>query len=133
MWVIQPDKEAFTFGLEFVVPNDINSSADLKKEFYDAVLKKLQEKGYKTFEKKVAILARVQRNSLKETEADSISKTLLDALHNWRKVNQYDVQVGPRRLIENDSSAYVASFTVEVKKGSNRVDYFIWEVCPTGW
>ena len=73
MWVIQPDKEAFTFGLEFVVPNDINSSADLKKEFYDAVLKKLQEKGYKTFEKKVAIVARVQRNSLKETEADSIS------------------------------------------------------------
>ena len=133
MWVIQPDKEAFTFGLEFVVPNDINSSADLKKEFYDAVLKKLQEKGYKTFEKKVAIVARVQRNSLKETEADSISKTLLDALHNWRKVNQYDVQAGPRRLIENDSSAYVASFTVEVKKGPNRVDYFIWEVGPTGW
>lgn len=133
MWVIQPDKEAFTFGLEFVVPNDINSSADLKKEFYDAVLKKLQEKGYKTFEKKVAIVARVQRNSLKETEADSISKTLLDALHNWRKVNQYDVQVGPHRLIENDSSSYVASFTVEVKKGSNRVDYFIWEVGPTGW
>jgi len=133
MWVIQPDKEAFTFGLEFVVPNDINSSADLKKEFYDAVLKKLQEKGYKTFEKKVAIVARVQRNSLKETEADSISKTLLDALHNWRKVNQFDVQVGPRRLIENDSSACVASFTVEVKKGSNRVDYFIWEVGPTGW
>jgi len=133
MWVIQPDKKAFTFGLEFVVPNDINSSADLKKEFYDAVLKKLQEKGYKTFEKKVAIVARVQRNSLKETEADSISKTLLDALHNWRKVNQFDVQVGPRRLIENDSSACVASFTVEVKKGSNRVDYFIWEVGPTGW
>lgn len=133
MWVIQPDKEAFTFGLEFVVPNDINSSADSKKEFYDAVLKKLQEKGYKTFEKKVAIVARVQRNSLKETEADNISKTLLDALHNWRKVNQYDVQVGPRRLIENDSSAYVASFTVEVKKGPNRVDYFIWAVGPTGW
>ncbi|MFZ5646502.1 MAG: hypothetical protein ACOY30_02670 [Bacillota bacterium] len=133
MWVIQPGADAFTFGLECVVPNDISSSADSKKEYYDAVLKKLQEKGYKTFEKKVAIIARVQRSSIKELEPDNISKTLLDALHNWRKVNQYDVQVGPRRLIENDSSAYVASFTVEIKKGPNRVDYFLWEVGPIGW
>jgi|GEM_PF-2660264 len=133
MWVIKPDEEAFTFGLEAIVPSDNNSSADLKKEFYDTVLKKLQEKGYKTFEKKVAVVVRVQRNSIKETEADSISRTLLDALHNWRKVNQYNVQMGPRRLIENDSSAYVASFTVEIKKGPNRIDYFLWEVGPTGW
>lgn len=115
------------------MPNDTSSSADSKKEYYDAVLKKLQETGYKTFEKKVAIIARVQRSSLKEVDTDSFSKTLLDALHNWRKVNQYDVQVGPRRLIENDSSACVASFTVEIKKGPNRVDYFLWEVGPTGW
>lgn len=132
MWVIQPGGGAYTFGLECVVPNDI-SSADTKKEFFDAVLKAMQEKGYKTFDKKVAIIARVQRSSLKEVDPDNISKTLLDALHNWRKVNQYDVQAGPRRLIERDSSAYVASFTVELKKGPNRVDYFIWEVGPTGW
>lgn len=133
MWVAQPGRDAFTFGLECVVPNDTSSSADSKKEYFDAVLKKLQEAGYRTFEKKVAIIARVQRSSLKEVDTGSFSKTLLDALHNWRKVNQFDVQVGPRRLIENDSSAYVASFTVEIKKGPNRVDYFLWEVGPTGW
>lgn len=132
MWVIQPGGGAYTFGLECVVPNDA-SSAGTKKEFYDAVLKAMQEKGYKTFDKKVAIIARVQRGSVKEVEPGNISKTLLDALHNWRKVNQYDVQVGPRRLIEKDSSAYLASFTVELKKGPNRVDYFVWEVGPTGW
>lgn len=132
MWVVQPGSGAYTFGLECVVPNDA-SSADAKKEFYDAVLKAMQEKGYKTFDKKVAVIARVQRGSLKEIDPDSISKNLLDALHNWRKVNQYDVQAGPKRLIEKDSSTYLASFTVELKKGPNRVDYFVWEVGPIGW
>ncbi|MFZ5634858.1 MAG: hypothetical protein ACOY40_18685 [Bacillota bacterium] len=132
MWVIQPGSKSYTFGLDCVVPND-TASADAKKKFYDAVLKALQEKGYKTFNKKVAVIARVQRSSVKEIDPDNISKTLLDALHNWRKVNQYDVQAGPKRLIENNTSAYVASYTVEVQKGSNRVDYYIWEVGPIGW
>lgn len=133
MWVIEPGAGAFTFGLDMAVPNDVGSSPDAKKEFYDTVLKAMQEKGYKTFNKKVAVVVRVQRSSVKQIDPDNISKTLLDALHNWRKVNQFDVQVGPKRLIENDSSAYVASYTVELKKGRNRVDYYVWEVGPIGW
>lgn len=133
MWIMQPANTAFTFGVESMVPND-TSSADTRKEFYDAVLKALQEKGYKTFTQKVAIIARVQRSSIREIAPDNIAKTLLDALHNWRKVNQYDVQVGPKRIIENDTSAYVASYTVEVQRTAvNRVDYYIWEVGPVGW
>lgn len=132
MWVIHPEKEAFSFGLDIIVPSDLHSSNQTKIEFYDAVLKKLQEKRYKTYEKKVAVLVRIQRSS-KEVYIDSFSKTLLNALHNWRKVNQFDIQVGPKRLLENDSAAYIASFTVEARKGSNRVDYYIWEVGPVGW
>ena len=132
MWVIEPGNNPYNFGLDSAVPNDI-LSAEEKKKYYDLVLKAMQEKGYKTFDKKVAIIARVQRSSVKEVDPDNIAKTLLDALHNWRKVNQFDVQVGPKRLLENDSSAYVASFTIELQKGPNRVDYYLWEVGPTGW
>ncbi len=132
MRAIEPGINAYSFGLECVVPGD-SSSADAKKEFYDAVLKAMREKGYKTFDKKVAIIARVQRSTVKEINPGDFSKTLLDALHNWRKVNQFEVQVGPRRLIERDTSAYVASFTVELQKGPNRLDYYIWEVGPATW
>lgn len=133
MWVAVPGANSYTFSVGCAVPNDLGSSADAKKEFFDAVLKAIQEKGYKTFSGKVAIIARVQRSSVREIEPDNIAKPLLDALHNWRRVNQYDVQAGPKRLLERDTSAYVASFTVEIQKGSNRVEYFIWEVGPAGW